>query len=93
MVICNRRFRCYTITSWTEKHFNLPTLVKWRGFLTSRALALVGDAEGQGSGLLVTSDCGTTEEWASEWGLDGHTFRNEDMHADVTLHWGAFVKW
>ena len=36
---------------------------------------------------------GTMEEWANKQGFDGHTFRNEDMHADATLHWGAFVKW
>ena len=41
----------------TWKHFNFPTLVTWRSFLTSRAQALAGDAEGQGARLLVTSDC------------------------------------
>ena len=50
MVICNRRFSCCTNTSWTEKHFNFPTLVTWRSFITSRAWALAGDAAGQGVG-------------------------------------------
>ena len=57
MVICIRRFRCCTSTSWREKHFNFPTLVTWRSFLTSRAETLAGDAAGQGAGLLVASDC------------------------------------
>ena len=39
-MICNGKFRCCTSTSSTEKHFNFPTLVTWRSFLTSRAWAL-----------------------------------------------------
>ena len=57
IVICSRWFRCCTSTSWTEVHFNFPTLVTWRSFLTSRAKALAGDAADQGAGLLVASDC------------------------------------
>ena len=51
------RFRCCTSTSWTEKHFNFPTLVTWRSFLTSRAWALTGHA------LLLDKSCST-----SYWG-------------------------
>ena len=36
-VITKRRFRCSTSTSWTEKHFNFPTLVTWRSSITSPA--------------------------------------------------------
>ena len=50
MVICNRKFRCCTSTSWREKHLNFPTLVTWRSFITSRAKALAGDTAGQGAG-------------------------------------------
>ena len=49
-MIYNRKFSCCTSTSWTEKHFNFPTLVTWRSFITSRAWALAGDAAGQGAG-------------------------------------------
>ena len=35
MVICNRKFRCCTSTSWREQHLNFPTLATWRSFITS----------------------------------------------------------
>ena len=50
MVICNRKFRCCTSTSWREQHLNFPSLVTWRSFITSHAWALAGDAAGQGAG-------------------------------------------
>ena len=68
-MICNWRFSCCTSTSWIEKHFNFPTLVTWRSFITSCAWALAGDAAGQGggapgAGLLVASDCAQGSFWA-----------------------------